>query len=364
MSVWHNEFMRIVLHIDMDSFFASIEERDHPRLVGRPIVVGADPKNGKGRGVVSTANYPAREYGIKSALPISRAWDYSQKAKQAGKPEVVFMDVDMAKYTAVSRDIMSYLASQGDSFQPASVDEAYLEINKTYKEAEKLADKIKNYIKRKFKLTCSIGVGPNKLIAKIAVDENKPDGITLIKKKDVQTFLDPKSIRVIPGIGPKTEQALFSLNVKTVKDLRGLTKDILRDKFGKRGEDFYSKARGIDDAPVEPRGEAKSISKEITFDKDSLDPAVLLPAFKEVITKIGENIKKEDIVFKTVTVVVRFENFQTSTRGNTLDKPTGNVKVLETEVMKLILPFFDTRENPKRKRIRLIGVRISSLSGK
>ena len=360
----YNECMRIVLHVDMDSFFASIEERDHPRLKGLPIVVGSDPKNGKGRGVVSTANYPARKYGIRSAVPISRAWKLSQQAKKAGQPEVVFMDVDMAKYARVSKEIMNYIASQGEAFQAGGIDECYLELissKNNWKTARARAEKIRKYIKEKFKLTCSIGVGPNKLIAKIAVEDNKPDGLTVVRDEEVQKFLDSKSVRVIPGIGPKAEQALLQIGVETIKDLRQKTKGELVEAFGKRGGDFYQRARGISDSPVEAGGEAKSIGRDMTLEKDTLDPKILLPHFKAIAEDVFSLIKKEKLVFKTIMVVVRFEGFETHTKGHSLERPAKELNIIETEAMKLLLPFLDGRQNPKRKKIRLIGIRLSNL---
>jgi len=205
-------------------------------------------------------------------------------------------------------------------------------------------------------------VGPNKLIAKIAVEANKPDGLTIVRDEDVQKFLDGKSMRVIPGIGPKAEQAFLRLGVRTIKDLRQKTKGELVEVFGKRGRDFYARARGIDDSPVEASGKAKSIGRDMTLEKDTLDPKILLPHFKAIAEDVHNSIKKGKLVFKTVTVVVRFEGFETHTKGHSLDKPAKELNVIETEAMKLLLPFLDGRQNPKRKKIRLIGIRLSNLS--
>ncbi len=196
--------MRIILHVDMDAFFAAVEERDKPRLKGLPIVVGSDPANGKGRGVVATANYLARRYGIKSALPIGRAWDLSQQAKKAGKPEVVFMEGDFRSYGKASYEIFEYIKTQGDAFEPASIDECYLEIMSTWEEAERIAKEIQETVQHKFRLSCSVGVGPNKLISKIAAGMQKPHGLTVVREEKVQDFLDPLSVRELSGIGPKS----------------------------------------------------------------------------------------------------------------------------------------------------------------
>lgn len=350
---------RIIMHLDMDAFFAAIEERDKPRLKGRPIVIGADPMDGKGRGVVSTANYLAREYGIKSALPISRAWKYSQDAKAKGKPEAVFLEPDIARYAKESAKIWEYLVKKVDILQVASIDEAYADISsvKTYKNAEKLGKEIKEQIKNKFKLSASIGIGPNRLIAKISSDEEKPYGLTIVELKKAQSFLDPKSIRVIPGIGPKAEEGLLKEHIHTIKELRSLSEEKLTQLFGKRGADWYLKSRGIDETPVVIEAAKKSIGQEYTFQKDTLEPTLVVNDFKKLIRSVSRSIAKEQVKFKTVAIKVRFADFQTRTRAKTLKEYTGSSKVLETESLQLLLPFLDSRENPKRKKIRLIGVR-------
>jgi len=359
----------------MDAFFAAVEERDKLRLRGRPIVVGSDPKAGKGRGVVSTANYAARKYGIHSALPITKAWQLSQQAKKAGKPEVVFMGVDMAKYARVSANIMQYLESlvtsgewQGGAFEQASVDEAYLEFpisnfqlsnnDEMWQWAAEKAGEIKAHIKHEFGLTASIGVGPNKLIAKIASDRQKPDGLTVVPEEAVQDFLDPLPVRVIPGIGPKAEAQLMSLGVKRVGELRGMPKEKLLAEFGKHGEGMYRQARGISDSVVAPGGPAKSIGLHRTFGKDTLDSVVLMSELKDMAAEIGADVARDGRLYRTVVLTVRFSNFKTQTRSHTLEAPDKDVKTLETEGLKLLMPFLDSRENPGRQKIRLIGLRV------
>ncbi len=355
---------RIVLHIDMDAFFASVEERDKPRLKGKPIAVGADPADGKGRGVVSTANYAARAYGIKSAMPISRAWDKSQQAKKAGKPEVIFMDVDMKRYAAVSREIFSYIAAKGDAFESGGIDEAYVEVmNSTYEKASTLANEIKDWV-RKQGLTCSVGIGPNKLIAKMAAGRQKPDGLTIIREEVVQEFLDPLSVRELMGVGPKTESALNELGIATIKDLRKKSESFLIEHFGKHGGGMHAQSRGIDGSPLVSDREAKSVGEQMTFDKDTLDAPTILAAFKQMAGSVAKQIKKEGVFFKTIAIVVRFSDFDTKTRSHTLKSSSNEAKVLETEALQLLMPFFDKRENPKKKKIRLVGVRAENLETK
>lgn len=365
---------RVVLHIDMDAFFASVEERDKPRLKGRPIVVGSDPEGGKGRGVVSTANYAARAYGIKSAMPISRAWEKSQQAKREGKPEVVFMEPDMKRYAAVSKEIFTYIASRGDVFQSGGIDEGYLElriadnklqtVDERWEHAREVAVKIREWVKKEQGLTCSIGIGPNKLIAKMAAGRQKPDGLTSIKPNDVQEFLDPLSVRELMGVGPKTEQALNKVGIKTIKELRRRSKEFLIEHFGKHGAELYHQSRGIDESPLVTEREAKSISEQMTFDKDTLDPSIVLKAFNEMAKGVSRQVKREGVFFKTIAIIVRFADFETKTRSHTLKSSTNNARVLETEALQLLMPFFDKRENPKKKKLRLVGVRVEKFETK
>ena len=363
--------MRIILHIDMDAFFAAIEERDKPWLKGKPIVVGADPSSpageGKGRGVVSTANYKAREYGIHSAQPISEAWRLSEAAAQKGQPRAEFLTGSYERYSEVSRVIMEYLRTQGDVFEPGGIDEAYLELQsqptthnlqQQWKEAEEKAQEIKRYIKRNFKLTCSIGIGPNKLIAKIAAGVKKPDGLTVVKPDEVQEFLDPMPARALPGIGPKSEEVLKRAGIKTVKDIRLRPEAELAELFGKWGHEMWRKAQGIDESPVVEEYEVKSIGEQETFPEDTLDASFLTGRLKTMAQSVERSLKKGGFRFKTVSLIVRFADFETKTRAHTLKSFAQDAKTIEQEALALFLPFLDQRENPKKKFIRLLGVRV------
>lgn len=366
--------MRIIFHIDMDAFFAAVEERDKPWLRGKPVVVGADPKaraapgggelHPTGRGVVSTANYKARAYGIHSAQPISTAWRLSEKAAREGKPRAYFLGGDFRSYEKASGEIMAILRKRGDKIEPASIDEAYLDVSSvgTFDKAEKLARKIKDEIKKKERLTASIGVGPNKLIAKIASGTNKPDGLTIVGPEDVQKFLDPQPVEAIPGIGPKSGRFLQLKGVKTIADLRVVSKWQLVEVFGKWGEEMYEKAHGVDESIVTEEYETKSIGEQETFEKDTLDPGFLIKALQGLARSVFESVRKGKFVFKTVSIMVRFEGFETKTRAHTVKKAVRDYKTFEAEALKLFLPFLDRRENPKKKLIRLIGVRAEHLS--
>ena len=378
--------MRIIGHLDMDAFFAAVEERDRPELKGLPIVVGADPDGGYGRGVVSTANYKAREYGIHSALPISRAWRLSEEAKKTGRPGAIFLRGNFEKYEKVSGSIMEIIKKYSPTVEQASVDEAYFDLTwkpssqvgarlpSDWLSAETIAKKIKQEILQKEKLTSSIGIGPNKLIAKIASDFKKPDGLTAVREEDAEKFLEPMGVRKIPGIGPKTEEVLAARNIFLIKDIKKLSKEELIDMLGKWGESLYDKARGRDESPLVTEWIEKSIGEQETFQKDTLETDFLLKTLdclcEDVFGrfKLSRNAahsvaggKSEFESFRAITITVRFADFETKTRARTVKEPVSDLKILEREALKLFMPFLDKRENPSGKKIRLLGVRVEKL---
>jgi DNA polymerase IV (DinB-like DNA polymerase) len=356
--------MRIIAHVDMDAFYASVEERHHPELRGRPLVVGADPKGGTGRGVVTAASYAARRYGIRSALPISRAWRLAEAARKKGEPETVFVRDDRALYREVSNRIMAIVGAGVDAFEEASIDEAYVDLCSLgdLTRAREHAVALKREILEREGLTCSIGIGPNKLVAKIASDFRKPDGLTVVAAEEVEAFLAGLPIRVIPGIGPKTEAFLHDQGVKVVADLRGVEAARLRTWFGKGGEDLYRKARGLSDDPVTNEWERKSVGEQETFETDSLDPAFVLGRAQALAAEVFRRFTAEPFAaFRTVTVTVRFSGFMTVSRSRTGPAPLTSLEELSEAVRGLLEPFLDARENPKGKKIRLIGVRVEKL---
>lgn len=355
---------RIIAHLDMDAFFAAIEERDTPAFRGVPLVVGADPLGGKGRGVASTSNYLARAYGIHSATPISTAWRLSEAARLAGKPPVTFVSVDMPKYARVSEEVMRIVRRVIPTVEQASIDEVYGDVSWTgsYQEAEQVCRLLKAEIHSHEHLTASIGIGPNKLIAKIASGYQKPDGFTVVREEEAEVFLAPLSIRVIPGIGPKTEGVLKGQGIRLVTDLKTLTMHQLAGLLGKRGIDLYEKVRARDDAPVEEYSEPKSIGEQETFATDTLNSHTLLHQLDELVRGVIERVHDEGFhSFRTVVLTVRFSDFVTKSRTRTLPMATSERALLGREAMKLMLPFLDRRENPNRKPIRLLGLRVEKL---
>jgi len=357
--------MRIIAHLDMDAFFAAVEERREPELRGRPVVIGADPKAGKGRGVVATASYAARRYGIRSATPISRAWRLAEAARRRGEPATVFLRGNHALYREVSARIMALVAERADAFEEASIDEAYLDLSSLadFHNAETHARTVKALILEREGLTCSVGIAPNKLVAKIASDFRKPDGLTVVRPEAVEDFLDPLSIRVIPGIGPKTEAFLRERGIGTIAELRGVERPRLVEWLGKWGDDVYERARGVSLSPVSNEWERKSVGEQETFEQDTLDRSFVLERARALAAGVFERMLADGVSgFRTVTVTVRFEHFVTVSRSLTAETPLLTRDALEGTAHRLLLPFFDERENPKSRRIRLIGVRVEKLA--
>jgi DNA polymerase IV (DinB-like DNA polymerase) len=357
--------MRIVAHLDMDAFYAAVEERRDPSLRGRPVVVGADPKSGAGRGVVTTASYAARRYGIRSALPIARAWRLAEAARRRGEPETVFLRGEHRLYREVSGRIMTIAARGADLFEEASIDEAYLDLSSLgdFARAEQHARALKAEILAQEGLTCSVGIGPNKLVAKIASDLQKPDGLTAVPIEAVQAVLDPLPVRRLPGIGPKSEAILRSRGFVHIRDLRAVEPGQLIEWFGKWGAQMHERARGISDSPVSDEWERKSVGEQETFEVDTLEPTFVLDRARALAAGVFERTRAAGFAgFRTVTVTVRFQNFVTLSRSRTEENPLASQVDLEARALELLTPFLDARENPRGRKIRLIGVRAEKLT--
>ncbi len=312
--------MRVILHVDLDAFFPSVEVREHPELKGKPVIVGADPKGGTGRGVVSSASYEARKFGVRSAMPISRAWKLC--------PDGVYLRPHFDLYIPASNSIMEILRSHADRFEQGGIDEAYLDISnrvKDFDEATEFAKHLMEELLEKTHLTCSIGVAPNNMVAKIASDFRKPYGLTVVKPEEVKDFLFPLEVRKIPGVGTKTEQALLELNIETVKDLASLKPEVLTRLFGAWGVRLHEFANGIDN--------------------------------REVIEEVHADVIANGFKFKTITVRIRYEHFDTHTCAKSLPFPTNDIDILRNNAKRLIAPFL--RGNTK---VRLVGVRVSNLT--
>lgn len=355
---------RIIGHLDMDAFFAAVEERDRPELKGLPIVVGADPRKGEGRGVVSTANYPARVYGIHSALPISQAWRLSEKARKGGNPPVNFIHPNFDRYGAVSAQIKAILTEYVSLIEEASIDEMYFDLSflNSFDKAKEICETIKREIKTRLHLTGSIGIGPNKLIAKIASDFKKPDGLTVVEEKEAEKFIAGLPIRKIPGIGPKTEMFFHPMDIKLVQDLKRFSQEELHGMLGKWGLELFERVRGRDNTEIQTYYELKSVGEQETFEKDSGNSEFIVRRVLFLSEGVYHRLLEAGFrAFRTVVITVRFADFETKTRSHTLPRAVDSLKELEAEASNLLKPFLDRRENPKNKLFRMIGVRVEKL---
>ena len=342
---------RIILHVDMDSFYAAIEQRENPSLRGLPVVVGSDPMGGYGRGVVSTCSYEARVFGIHSAMPISRAYKLC--------PDAAFVRVNMPLYKQASSNIMQILRSYTDRFQQVSVDEAFLDISDMVVDisgAEVLARKIKSHILAQEGLTCSIGIAPNKSIAKIASDFKKPDGLTVVAPEKVMDFLAPLNVRRLSGVGRKNEEILHKMGIKTIGQLAGFDEGMLTDTFGRWGKKMKMLAQGVDGSEVQEQDVVKSVSKEDTFMEDVAEPDILYESLDTICEKVHKVLVRKGFSFKTVSVKVRLENFKTFSRAKTLDTHTRDIETIKRVSRSLAREFFDGR------KLRLLGVRLTHLN--
>jgi DNA polymerase IV (DinB-like DNA polymerase) len=342
---------RVIFHLDMDHFYTAVEERERPEIKGKPVVVGSDPKEGKGRGVVSTSNYEARKLGIRSGIPISHAWKLC--------PTAVYLQPNFPVYIKVSNEIMQIIRKYADKFEQWGIDEAFMDVSskaKTPKEAEPLARQIKQEIKDKTQLTASIGVGPNKLIAKVASDYQKPDGLTIVDESEAEAFLAPLPVRKLLWVGRKTEAKLKELGVNTIGDLASFDPTALSDYFGVMGLQMHLTAKGIDKSEVEGRSGVKSVSHETTFEEDTADTKAVLNALLELCVEVQKEAEAQYLLFKTVTLKLRYENFETHTRSKTLPFLTNRLRDLQKTVREMLLANLQVN-----RKIRLVGVRVSNL---
>lgn len=340
---------RTILHVDMDAFFAAVEQLRRPELRGKPVVVGGDGDPHK-RGVVSTASYEARKYGIHSAMPLRTAYRLC--------PDAVFLPVDFKAYREASERMHAILRETGARVESLGLDEAFLDCTGLSQPGEAVARTIKHRIKDELRLTASVGIGPNKLVAKIASNLNKPDGLTVIAPGEVEERLAPLPVIVLWGVGPKTAAHLHeAFNVKTVGDLAAIPEERLRDAFGPRhGAHLYRIARGLDDSPVETEWEPRSVSRERTFQVDLRRPADIRRMIERLAAEVAEDLGDEGYRAATITLKVRLVPFHTLTRSHTLPAPTGDPSAIARVALGLL------ERVPLDRPVRLLGVRAAKLS--
>ncbi len=344
---------RIVLHCDLDAFYPSCEMRRNPSLVGKPLIVGADPKQGHGRGVVTSCSYEARKYGVRSGMPISMAY------RLCPSPTGIYVRPDFELYGQTSDRVMSLLRKYGDSFEQTSIDEAFLDVSqrcRDYEGATELARELKKDLKQSESLTTSVGIAPNKSVAKMASDIQKPDGLTIVTPEQLSAFLEPLTVEKISGVGKKTAQFLREHHVETIGQLRDIPANKLTDWFGKGGIWLWGIANGIEETPVEERPLRKSISVEQTFERDIQNKQVVKEALEALIQEVHERLLSEGLLFRTIGIKIRFEGFQTFTREKTHTGYVDDRLVVDDYVKSLYREF-----EKDRRKIRLVGVRLSDL---
>ncbi len=343
---------RYILHVDMDAFFAAIEQREHPQFKNKPLIVGADPKQGKGRGVVSTCSYEARKYGVHSAMPISQAYKLC--------PHGIYVPPNGHLYSQVSDEIFELLYEFSDRVEPLSIDEAFLDITGSFHlfgSVENLARELKLRILHSQDITASVGVAPNKFIAKIASDLKKPDGLVIVEADKIREFLDPLAVAYIWGAGKKTIARLNHLGIYTIGDMRQFPVDLLKQYFGKLGDHFYSLAHGQDDRPVISGHEVKSVSNEVTFAEDITDLDVLQRTLFQLAEKVAYRLRQKGLNGRTIHLKLRYQGFDTITRVQTIPTLTANTEKIFSVVKELFIINYQ-----QGRKVRLIGVGISGFT--
>lgn len=342
---------RTILHVDLDAFYVSAEVREDPGLKGLPVVVGADPEGGAGRGVVVACSYEARKFGLRSGMPISQAYRLCPQAK--------YIPPNWGLYERVSEEVMTTLRGFADKFEQGSIDEAYLDVTSSATDegsASKVAMQIKKSVREKHGLTCSIGIGPNKSSAKIASDRNKPDGLTVVPFGNVAGFLAPLPVGVVPGIGRKTGDFLSEKGIATIGQLQELGGKQLISWFGKNGVWLWGVIHGEENVEVRQQEMPKSLSVERTFNDDVKDFARVRKEAADGAAELMRRVKSGGYSYRVAGVKIRFRGFETHTREKTLVSHTDDEGPL-AEAVERLLDEFETREKP----VRLIGVRVADI---
>jgi len=334
---------RLIFHVDMDAFFAAVEQRDHPEWRGKPVIIGGTSK----RGVVATASYEAREYGIHSAMPAAKA--------HALCPHGIFVRGNYERYTYFSKKVFDILLSFSEIIQKVSIDEAYLDMTGKTNDPIKTADEIREKVYKNTGLTLSVGISFNRFLAKLASDWNKPNGCFWIKKDNFKELLAPLPIIKVHGLGRKTEKKLNGIGIYKVSDLLTQSESFLKNYIGNSfGELIYRRIRGMDDRPVRGNSSRKSYGKESTFSKDTNDYKEIEEYLAKFSESIAKSVKRRNEKARTICIKFKYDNFESHTRSKTLNDPTNDAKEI-FEAAKYLL-----REGLERK-IRLIGLSVTNL---
>ncbi|AZR73048.1 hypothetical protein BBF96_06330 [Anoxybacter fermentans] len=338
-----------ILHVDMDAFFAAVEQRDNPELKGKPVIIGgSDPTL---RGVVSTCSYEARKYGVRSAMPLREAYRRC--------PHGIYLPGNYGKYEQVSKQIRQIFYRFTPLVEPVSLDEAFLDVHgceRLFGNPIEIGLKIKKAIKKELDLTASVGIAPNKFLAKLASDLEKPDGFVVITKDQIEEVLWPLPITRLWGVGEKTAEYLLSRGIKTIGMLAKLKPEILESSLGKLGLDLYKLAHGIDNRKVETHSKVKSIGNEITFKEDTSDLDFLETTLLELAEQVGRRLRKSNLLGRTVHIKLRYANFKTITRCRTLNRNTNSTQILYETGLELL-----RSTDLYNKSFRLLGLSVSNL---
>ncbi len=342
--------------VDLDYFFAQCEEKRNSSIKEKPVVVCVYSGRSENSGAVSTANYIARKFGVKSGIPISLA------KKKLKEKDAVFLPVDRKFYEEVSGKIMSILRSYANRFEQVGIDEAYLDVsqkaNGDFEEAGKIAEQIKKEVKAQQGLTCSIGIGPNKLIAKIAADIRKPNGLSIVKPEQAENFLGPLPVSSLVGVGRKTEKKMQNMGIETIGDLAEYDIQKLIEIFGKNlGAYFHNASIGIDDEPVQERGEVESISRISTLKEDTQDLKVVLEKTNKLCDEVYARLLQRGLSFKSVGIVAVMADMSVRSRSKTFESPTNELGALKKTVKGLFEKFLNESELQARR----VGVKIWNL---
>lgn len=348
------------MHIDLDYFFAQVEERENSSLKDKPVVVCVYSGRTEHSGAVSTANYIARKFGVKSGMPIMLA------EKILSGKDAVFLAVNHELYDKVSDKVMGIINEFGDKFEQVSVDEAFIDVTKRlagdFEKAEEFVAEVKKTIKSKERLTCSVGVGPNKLIAKMASSFKKPDGLTVVKPPDVKKFLNPMPVGKLYGIGEKTEEKMGKLGVKTIEDLARIEVSKLIEIFGKKlGTYFHLAANGIDNEPVQDRESAESLSRIATLKEDTRNLESMIPVLNRLSEEVKVRLDMQNLNCASVGVITVMEDLTLHSKSRTLDSPTEDIETIKSILIELLEMLLKDKTD---LNIRRLGVKVSKLSEK
>ncbi|MFP4473092.1 MAG: DNA polymerase IV [Candidatus Omnitrophota bacterium] len=341
---------RIIFHLDLDAFFASVEQRDNLSLRGKPVIVGADPKGGKGRGVVATCSYEARAFGIHSAMPISQAYKRC--------PQGVYVQPDGERYREASRQVFTIMEEFSPDVEPVSCDEAFLDMSGScqhFGTPRQAAEELRGRIRERTGLTASVGIAPNKFVAKIASDYDKPDGCLEVTAQNILGFLHPLPIEKLWGVGPATANVLHRMGLLTIGDIARQDVRSLQQKLGVHGAHLYALANGIDERSVETDDEVKSVSHEETFDQDEADQRVIMDTLLHLSEKVSRRMRRYGLQGRTLTLKVRLPGFRTYSHAARFPERTNYADRIFKQARRIYVDHYSREE-----AVRLVGIRMTN----